>query len=395
MVNFKASSIVDQLPPNYFSKIENKVTAYKEKGIDVINLASGSPDQPTPPHIVQALKDAIDRDDNRGYPPFRAKKNIREAISTFYKREYNVDIDPETEVTIFNGSTIGIVGIPQALLEPGDYLITTDPTYPIYYSAAKLARAEIFNIPVYEKDDFLPDYNLVPTDIAEKAKLLMINYPNNPTGAIATPDFFEKTIDFAKENQLPIMHDFAYGAFGFDGHKPLSLIQMPGGKEYGVETYTASKTYNMAGWRLGFAVGNASIIDALDRFHDHAFSNVFGAVQDAAAVALLSNQDSVKELAKLYEHRRNVLVQSMREIGWDVSAPKGSFFAWFKVPEGFTSRTFTEFLLDEVQVVVAPGEGFGKNGSQYVRLSLLKDDDRLREAANRIKKTGIFTTPLA
>lgn len=377
---------------NYFEKLVKKVSTFTERGIDIINLGRGNPDQPTPSHIVQALKQAIDLPENQGYPPFHGKKQVREAISTFYKREYQVDIDPETEVFLFNGSTIAIAAMPQAIINPGEYMLTTDPAYPLYYSAATLARANVYAIPVFEKDGFLPDYRTIPKNILEKTKLLLLNYPNNPTGAIATSSFFQDTISFANTYHIPVMHDFAYGAFGFDGHKPVSILQTPGAKEVSIEVYTMSKTYNMAGWRFGFAVGNASLIHALEQFHDHAHSIVFGAVQDAATTALIGPQDSVQKLNQLYETRRNVFVQSLREIGWEVQAPQGSFFAWFKVPNGFTGESFADFLLEHAHVAVAPGEGFGKNGSQYIRVGLLETEQRLKEAARRIQATGIFHT---
>ncbi|WP_239615035.1 aminotransferase class I/II-fold pyridoxal phosphate-dependent enzyme [Cohnella mopanensis] len=390
MAEFNPSDIVSRLPDNYFSAIDEKVAAYQNKGIDVINLANGNPDQPTPAHIVEALKEAVELKSNQGYPPFFGKQSAREAVSVFYEREYGVELNPDTEVAVFNGSAIGVMGIPQTILNPGDYLLTTDPAYPPYYTAAKLARAEIHTIPVEEKDGFLPDYRTVPEEIARQTKLLMLNYPNNPTGAVATRDFFEQTIAYAAEHHFPVMNDFAYGAFGFDGLKPLSLLQIPEGKAYGVETYTASKTYNMAGWRFGFAVGNASVIGALKLYHTHAYSTVFGAVQDAAAAALLGPQQPVQELGRLYEQRRDTLVRRLREIGWNVAPPKGTFFAWFKVPNGFTSETFADFLLEHAHVAVAPGRGFGTQGSAYVRVNLLNSEERLLEAAERIAATKLF-----
>ncbi|WP_134913284.1 aminotransferase class I/II-fold pyridoxal phosphate-dependent enzyme [Paenibacillus sp. IHB B 3084] len=387
---FSSSDLVKALPDNYFSVIDDKVNLYKSKLIDVINLAAGNPDQQTPAHIISALKEAVDQPINQGYPPFHGKKSTLEAVAAFYKREYQVELDPDREVAVFNGSAIGVMGIPQALLNPGDWLLTTDPAYPQYVSAAALARAHIHTIPLHEKDGFLPDYTSVPEEIAQQVKLLILNYPNNPTGAVATTDFLTKTLDYAAEHRFPVMNDFAYGALGFGGHKPLSLLQIPGGKEYGVETYTASKTYNMAGWRFGFAVGNASVIGALKHYHTHAYSTVFGAVQDAGAVALLGSQEPVRELAALYERRRDVLIAALRGIGWDVAAPKGTFFAWFKVPEGYTSASFADFLLDEAHVAVAPGEGFSRAGASYVRVSLVNSEERLLEAVQRIAATGIF-----
>ncbi|MFF2017562.1 aminotransferase class I/II-fold pyridoxal phosphate-dependent enzyme [Paenibacillus sp. NPDC058177] len=389
-MDFRPSNVVSELPDNYFSAINDKIALYRSKGIDVIDLASGSPDQPTPQHIIEALKEAVEEPLNQGYPPFYGKGSAREAVAAFYKREYNVELDPETEVAVFNGSAIGVVGIPQSLLNPGDLLLTTDPAYPPYFAAAILARAQVQTIPVYEEDGFLPRYESVPEEIARKVKLLMLNYPNNPTGAVATEEFFEQTLAFAAKHKFPVLNDFAYGAFGFDGHKPLSFLQQSGGKDYGVELYTASKTYNMAGWRFGFAVGNASVIGALKHYHTQAYSTIFGAVQDAAAAALLGPQEAVQQLGVLYEQRRDFLVKRLREIGWAVTAPKGSFFSWFKVPEGYTAESFAERLLEEAHVAVAPGAGFGKQGDLYVRVGLVNSEERLNEAIDRIAATGIF-----
>ncbi|WP_077617014.1 aminotransferase class I/II-fold pyridoxal phosphate-dependent enzyme [Bacillus sinesaloumensis] len=389
-MNFKASTIVERLPIHYFSSLHEKVAAYQEKGIDIINLANGFPDLPTPETIVGALKDAVDNKENHGYPSFYGKEKMREAVAKFYRREYGVELNPETEVMVFQGSGIGITGIPQSLLNPGDYLLTTDPAYPAYKVAAALSKANYYAIPVHEQDGFLPDYTYVPEEIAQKVKLLILNYPNNPTGALATPEFFKESIAFAAKNGFPILHDFAYGAFGFDGKKPISLLQIPGGKEYGIETYSASKTFNMAGWRFGFAVGNGSIIEAFKRFHSHSYSTVFGAIQDAAITALNAPQDNIDRLRDLYEQRRNVFVRELRQIGWDVSYPQGTFFAWLKVPEGFTSKTFTELLFEKAHVAVAPGEGFGEYGSSYVRVSLANKEEILLEAVKRISKLEIF-----
>lgn len=390
MVDFSPSRLVQALPVNYFANMNQRVADYTQRGIDIINLEKGNPDQPTPDHIVAVLEKAARLPENHGYPPFGGKRSVREAIAAFYKREYQVDIDPETEITMFCGAQIAIAALPQVLLNPGDVMVTTDPAYPLYFSAARLAGAGVHTVPVDEEDDFLPDWNKIPSNVLAKTGMLVMNYPNNPTGAMATEAFFADTLTFAKAHRLPIVHDFAYGAFGFDGKRPLSFLQTPGAKEYGVEIYTMSKTYNMAGWRFGFLVGNASVIQAFKRFHDNAHSDVFGAIEDAAAAALLGPQDCVKELNALYERRRDVLVASLRDIGWDVKAPKGSFFNWFKVPKGYTSETFVNALFEKAHVAMAPGLGFGKSGDQYVRASLLEPEERLREAAARIQKAGFF-----
>ncbi|RYL95061.1 aminotransferase class I/II-fold pyridoxal phosphate-dependent enzyme [Sporolactobacillus sp. THM7-4] len=394
MAEFSPSQRVRSLPDNYFANIDKRIDEFNKKGIDLIHLETGSPDQPTPYPIVRALDQASRLPGNQGYPPYGGKTNLKEAIAAFYQREYGVALDPETEVTVFAGAQVAIASLPQVLLDPGDVMITTDPAYPMYFSCAKLAKAKVYGIPVQEQDGFLPDYHTVPEDVVKQTKLLMLNYPNNPTGAVATEKFFSDTLDFAKEHRIPVVHDFAYAAFGFDGVRPLSFLQTPGAKDYGIEIYTMSKTYNMAGWRLGFAVGNRSIIRSLSRFHDIAHSDVFGAVQDAAAAALLGPQDCVRDLRALYERRRNVFISNLQAIGWNVLAPAGSFFNWLKVPKGYTSETFADTLLEQAHVAMAPGIGFGPHGDQYVRASLLEPEDRLQEAARRIIISGVLH-PLA
>lgn len=392
MVNFIPSELVRTIPDNYFARIDRMIDAFENKGVDLIHLEKGSPDQPTPDHIVHALDHASRLPENQGYPPYGGKRSAKAAIASFYLREYGVTLNPETEITVFDGATIAIAALPQVLLNPGDIMITTDPGYPMYFSCPSLAHADVYGIPVRAEDDFLPDYRTIPDQVLEKARLLMLNYPNNPTGAIATEKFFADTLAFARAHQLPVVHDFAYAAFGFNGTRPRSFLQTPGSKEQGIEVYTMSKTYNMAGWRFGFAAGNASIISALSRFHDMAHSDVFGAVQDAASAALLNSQDCVRDLRALYERRRNVLVEGLRAIGWDVQAPKGSFFCWFRVPNGYTSETFVHALLERAHVAMAPGIGFGSHGDLYVRAGLLEPEDRLREAAQRIQASGVLQT---
>ncbi|ADU27256.1 aminotransferase class I and II [Ethanoligenens harbinense YUAN-3] len=396
-MNFEFSNFYKRLPFQFFGALQNKVAAYQSNGIDIIDLSIGNPDLPTPGHIVQRLKESTDDPDNHRYQPFTGKPSTLEAVAAFYRREYGVELDPQTEVAIFQGSCIGILAIPKVLLNPGDFLLTTDPCYPAYHTAAVFAGASHYRIPVYEKDGFLPNYTAVPQNVLQKIRLLMLNYPNNPTGAVATRDFFARTLDFAAQNRMLVVNDFAYGAFGFDGRKPLSLLQTPGGKEYAVEIYTASKTWNMAGWRFGFAVGNASVIGALKEYHTHAYSAIFGAVQDAAAVAMLGPQDFVGALVSTYERRRDLLMDGLRAIGWDAAAPAGTFYVWLKVPEGYDSVSFSDLLLEKAHVAVAPGEGFGRQGRQYVRIGLTNCEERLLEAISRIAQVGIFgsTEPIA
>jgi aminotransferase len=269
-------------------------------------------------------------------------------------------------------------------------MLVPDPGYPDYWSGAALANVKMEMMPLTEENGFLPSYENIHTELAEKAKLMILNYPNNPTGAVADADFFHKTAEFAARHNICVCHDFAYGGIGFDGNKPASFLQADGAIETGIEIYTLSKTFNMAGWRVAFAAGNPSVIDAINLLQDHLYVSLFGAVQDAAEEALLHAAKEAKRISDMYEKRRNAFISSLHEIGWNVKAPKGSFFAWLKVPSGYTSETFADLLLEKAHVAVAPGIGFGRYGEGYVRAGLLTSEERLREAAARIQKLGIF-----
>ena len=384
------SKKLQQLPTQFFAALVQKVNAALAEGRDVINLGQGNPDQPTPPHIIKALQEAAENPLNHKYPPFRGIAELRQAAADFYKREYNVDINSDTEVAILGGTKIGLVELPLALLNPGDTMLLPDPGYPDYLSGVVLGDVNFEVLPLFAENSFLPDYAALPDNIKEKAKLLYLNYPNNPTGGTATIEFFEETVRFAKEHNIIVSHDFAYGAIGFDGNKPVSFLQADGAKDVGIEMYTLSKTYNMAGWRIGFAVGNADIIAAINLIQDHLFCSQFPAVQQAAAIALSASQECANELRATYERRRNVLIEEAQRIGWHVTAPKGSFFAWLSVPVGYTSEQFADLLLDKADIAVAAGNGFGQYGEGYVRVGLLVSEERLREAINRIEQLNLF-----
>ena len=386
----KLSNRLKDLPPHFFASLVNNVESAVAEGRDVINLGRGNPDQPTPPHIVKALQEAVEDPATHGYAPFRGTAELKQAAADFYKREYNVDINPETEVAILFGTKTGLVELPLAIMNEGELLLLPDPGYPDYLSGVSLADIKYETMPLLAENDFLPDYNALSEEQKSHAKLMYLNYPSNPTSATASIAFFEETVAFAKANDIAIMHDFAYGGIGFDGQKPISFLQADGAKEVGIEMYTMSKTFNMAGWRIGFALGNAEIIEAINLLQDHLFINPFPAVQRAAAAALTGSQDCVDELVSLYEGRRNVFIAECNRIGWNVVAPTASFFAWLPVPEGYTSESFTKLLLDKADIAVAPGHAFGKSGEGYIRVGLLDEEDRLKEAVARIEKLGIF-----
>ncbi|CAM3763858.1 pyridoxal phosphate-dependent aminotransferase [Mesobacillus thioparans] len=390
-MEFEQSELLKSLPRQFFASLVQKVGSYTEKGADVINLGQGNPDQPTPDHIVNRLKTAAENPLNHKYSPFRGLRSLKVAAAGFYKREYGVELDPEEEIAILFGGKAGLVEIPQCLLNPGDSILVPDPGYPDYWSGVELARAEIIKMPLREENGFLPDYSELSSEELAKAKLMFLNYPNNPTGAVANKEFFDETIERAQKNKICIVHDFAYGAIGFDGKRPYSFLQSEGAKDVGIEIYTLSKTYNMAGWRVGFAAGNKSVIAAINLLQDHMYVSLFGAIQEAAAEALLGSQECVTELSDLYESRKNILIDGLTNIGWKVTAPKGSFFAWLKIPEEFTSSVdFADFLLEKAHIAVAPGIGFGEHGEGYVRVGLLTSEQRLKEAVSRIENLGIF-----
>lgn len=390
MKQFPPSELLGSLPKQFFASLVKKVGEYISQGFDVINLGQGNPDQPTPSHIVKKLQDAAANPLNHKYSPFQGHRYLKQAAADFYLREYGVTIDPDKEVAILFGGKAGLVEIPQCILNPGDTILVPDPGYPDYWSGVALAKAEMVTMPLREENNFLPDYCELDKSVLSKAKLMFLNYPNNPTGATATHELFDETIKLARDHDICVVHDFAYGAIGFDGEKPISFMQVEGAKEVGIEIYTLSKTFNMAGWRVGFAVGNESVISSIELLQDHLYVSLFGAVQEAAAEALMGPQDCVGELNDLYERRRNVLIDGLRSLGWNVTAPKGSFFAWLKVPEGKTSEEFANILLEQAHIMVAPGIGFGEFGEGYVRVGLLTSEQRLAEAVERISRLEIF-----
>ncbi|ANX12003.1 LL-diaminopimelate aminotransferase [Fictibacillus arsenicus] len=386
MKRFEQAEVMAKLPEQFFAKLVKKVSHYVEQGYDVINLGQGNPDQPTPNHIVEALKEGADNPAYHKYSPFRGHSFLKQAAADFYKREYGVTLDPEKEVAVLFGGKTGLVELSQCYLNSGDIALVPDPGYPDYWSGIAMAGAKMETMPLLAENAFLPDYDRLEENVLQEAKLMFLNYPNNPTAGVATKDFFEDTVELAKKHDILVCHDFAYGAIGFEGKKPVSFLEADGAKEVGIEIYTLSKTYNMAGWRVGFAVGNEQVIESINLLQDHFYVSLFGAVQHAAAAALNESQECVDELVATYEKRRNAFIGRLRENGWNVEAPKGSFFCWLPVPEGYTSETFADHLLEKAHVVVAPGIGFGKEGDKYVRAGLLTSEDRLIEAADRIAK---------
>ena len=388
---FQPAKRMQGLPEQFFARLVAKANAQAVKGRDIINLGQGNPDQPTPPHIVASLQEAAAKPQYHRYPPFGGFPFLKQAVAKRYKEDYNVDLDPDSEVAVLFGGKTGLIEISQCLLDPGDIALVPDPGYPDYWSGIALAGARMSLMALRADNDFLPDYSLIDPSDADRAKLMFINYPNNPTGAVADRSFYKDTVAFAEQHGIAVVSDFAYGAIGFGGQRPVSFLQTPGAKDVGFEIYTLSKSYNMAGWRVGFAVGNAELIGLINLIQDHYYCSLFGGIQEAAATALTGPQQCVHDLNATYESRMHALFHALDGIGWQAERPGGSFFCWLPVPAGTTSVAFADRLLEEADVVVAPGAGFGTHGEGYVRLGLLADEARLEEAVQRIGRLNLFT----
>ena len=373
-----------RLPEQFFSGLTRRVAAFQSQGYDVINLGQGNPDLPTPPHIVEALREAALDPSTHRYPPFRGLPELKQAAAQFYERTYGVRLDPEREVAILVGGKTGLVEVAELYLEPGDLALVPDPGYPDYLSGIALAGGTAYPLPITADCDYLPDLAAVPESAWEKAKLWYINYPSNPTGAGATRVFFEEAIRKAREHGVLIVHDFAYGAIGYDDHRPPSFLEIDGAKEVGIEIYTLSKTFNMAGWRVAFAVGHPDVIEHINLIQDHYYVSIFAAVQRASVAALTGPADGIEALRQTYQGRRDAFLGTLRSCGIDVPAPKGSFFCWIPLPDGVSSVAFADELLEHAHVAVAPGRGFGEHGEGHVRVGLLAPEPRLAEAAERI-----------
>ncbi len=380
----KVSSRIDKLHPYLFVEINRKIAEKKARGEEVISFAIGDPDMPTPEHIIDTLCQESRNPVNHRYPESDGLPALRQAISRWYKNRFSVVLDPDKEVLPLIGSKEGIGHISFCFIDPGDIALVTDPGYPVYSISTLLAGGEPYFVRLAESNDFLPDLDAIPADIARKAQILWINYPNNPTGAVAELDFFMKVVDFAKRNDLVVCHDAPYTEVSFDSYSAPSFLQAPGAKDIGIEFHSLSKTYNMTGWRIGMAVGNARVVDALFRFKSNLDSGIPQAIQMAAIEALTGSQEYITERNTIYQQRRDRLVEALNRIGVPAVAPKAGFYIWAKVPNGFTSIGFTKELLDKTGVAVTPGVGYGSAGEGYIRLSITLPDDQLEEGIKRL-----------
>lgn len=380
---FTPADRMERLPEQFFAALTERAAHLAADGHDVINLGQGNPDLPTPPHIVQALREAVLDPVMHRYTRFRGLSELREAICAYYACVYGVTLDPEEEVAILFGGKAGLVEVSQCLLNEGDLAIVPDPGYPDYWSGIALAGGRMQTLPLRESNQFRPDFSELPVETLRSARLMFLNYPNNPTAATATTETFAEAVALAAKYGFAVAHDFAYGSIAFEG-KPPSFLQTPGARDVGVEFYTLSKTYNMAGWRVGFALGNRDIVRMLNTWQDHSYVSLFGAVQRAAAVALKGDQSPVTQLVETYRRRRDAFLGTLARGGWRTLSAPGSFFVWVPVPAGQTAMSTAETILTRAKVVLAPGVGFGGYGEGYVRIGMLAPEDRLVEAAQRI-----------
>ncbi|MDD1708925.1 MAG: LL-diaminopimelate aminotransferase [Methanoregulaceae archaeon] len=370
-----------QLPPYLFARIDEMKAAKIRSGVDVIDLGVGDPDLPTPAHIVNALCDAARDPRNHHYPSYAGMEPFRTAVADWYKSRFSVTLDPGIEVLALMGSKDGIAHIPEAFINPGDYVLAPSPGYPVYRTSTLFAEGKVYEMPLIAENRFLPDLSAIPKKVAKAARLMFLNYPNNPTSAVTRPGFFEEAVDFALDHEILIVHDNAYSEISFDGYRAPSFLSIKGAMETAIEMHSLSKTYNMTGWRIGMACGNASIVAGLSRVKTNVDSGVFDAVQRAAIAALSGPQDCVRDACHTYQERRDVLVKGLRALGFDVEAPKATFYVWMAVDD---CMKFATRLLDEAGIVVTPGIGFGSGGDGYVRFALTRSSERILEAVDRI-----------
>ncbi len=380
----KLAKRIENLPPYLFVEITRKIAQKKAKGEDVISFAIGDPDIPTPPHIIDRLCQAARDPVNHRYPESEGLPELRQAIAEWYQQRFGVSLDPEKEVLPLLGAKEGIAHIALCFIDPGDIALVTDPAYPVYAIGTLLAGGESYYLPLTEQNNFLPDLESIPEDILKRAKLLWLNYPNNPTGAVADLDFFKRAVEFARRHNIGICHDAPYSEVAYDGYKPVSFLQAEGANEVGVEFHSLSKSFNMTGWRIGMVVGNAAMVNALKTVKSNVDSGIPQAIQLAAIAALRGPQDCIPQHNAIYQRRRDLVVEMLNNIGLEAKSPKASLYVWAKVPKGYNSVDLATDLLEQVGVVVTPGVGYGKSGEGYIRLSLTISDAGLVKGLSRL-----------
>jgi LL-diaminopimelate aminotransferase len=384
MITIEKADRLRELPPYLFAELDRKKAEARARGVDVIDLGVGDPDLPTPQNIIAKLAEAARDPRYHRYPSYTGMNDFREAVSRWYRQRAGVEVDALREVVSLIGSKEGIAHIPLAFINPGDVVLVPSPAYPVYAIATMFAGGVPYEMPLVQQNDFLPDLGAIPSAVLAKAKMMFLNYPNNPTGAVATDAFFRQVVALAEQHNIMVCHDFAYSEMTFDGYVPPSFLAVPGGKEVGIEFHSLSKTYNMTGWRIGFAAGNAKIIGGLGQIKSNIDSGIFEAIQVAGIEALEGDQGCIAEMRRIYTERRDVLVAGLRKLGLQMDLPKATFYVWIRVPAAHNSASFAGLLLDRAGIVATPGNGFGAPGEGYIRMALTVAKERLQEAVARM-----------
>ncbi|MBX3318478.1 MAG: LL-diaminopimelate aminotransferase [Nitrospira sp.] len=379
---------IKTLPPYLFAAIDKMKQEAIARGVDIINLGIGDPDLPTPKPIIESLAKAAQDPKHHQYPSYEGMLSFRKAVAGWYKRRFNVTLDPADEVLTLIGSKEGIGHVHLAFVDPGDVVLVPSPGYPVYPVGTSFCGGTAHFMPLTKANGFLPDLSAIPKVVANKAKLMWLNSPNNPTSVIMTRDYFRRAIEFAQEHHIIICHDAAYSEIYYDGKRPVSFMEVEGAKDVGVEFHSLSKTYNMTGWRIGFVVGNKAVLAALGKVKSQLDSGVFEAVQEAGITALELDDSVTDGIRKIYQERRDTIVPGLKKLGLDVDAPPAAFYIWVTVPKGYTSTSFTAHLLEKAGIVTTPGNGFGAPGEGYVRMTVCTTKERLAEAVERIHKAG-------
>lgn len=385
----KVSERLEKISPYLFAEIDRKIAEAKAKGIDIISLGIGDPDKPTLQPVVDEMHKAIDNPKNHDYPPYNGTEAFRKAACEWMKERFGVELDPDKEMLCNIGSKEAIAHVFFAFVDKGDYTLVPDPGYPVYHNATIFAGGTPFRMPLLEENGYLPDFDKIPEDVARKSKIMFLNYPNNPTGAVADLEFFKKAVDFCKKYDILLCQDMAYSEMTYDGYKAPSVLQVEGAKDIAIEFYSHSKSYNMTGWRVGFVCGNADAVKALGTIKNNIDSGTFKAIQQAAAAAFSVDKKYIEDLNNMYQQRRDAMEEGLRELGWDIKPSKATFYLWLPVPKGMTSEQFVTEMLEKAHVVVPPGNGYGTYGEGYFRIALTKDVDTIKECINRMKKAGI------
>jgi len=385
----KIAQRIETIPPYLFAEIDKKKEEAIKRGVDIINLGIGDPDQPTPNNIIEKLRESVKDPKTHDYPPYAGTAEFRQAVALWYKNRFGVDLDPDNEVMALIGSKEGIAHIFLAFIDPGDFSLIPEPGYPVYKTGTLFANGFPYIMPLLKENDFLPDLEKIDEEIAQRAKLMFINYPNNPTAAVANKDFFEKVVKFAKKYDILVCHDFAYSEMTFDNYKANSFLEVNGANDVGIEFHSLSKTYNMTGWRLGFVVGNKEAISALSIIKTNIDSGAFKAIQQAGIEALTGPQDNIEKMNKIYTGRRNVVINGLNKLGWNLKPTKATFYIWIPTLNKMDSMEFSNLLLDKMGIIVTPGIGYGEYGEGYVRIALTVEEKRLEEAIERMEKSGI------